>query len=113
MALWVVDFLTQRYQRVKLSSDCYSEWGPVPVCVPQGSKLGSWLFTLIINDLGVSDVLAWKYVDDTTLTEIVRKGGRSNIQSTVDVVQDWSHEQNMQLNVDSNILYLNTIDVGY
>ena len=95
MALWVVDFLKQRYQRIKVSSDCYSEWEPVPAGVLQGIKLGPWLFILMINDLRVSDVHGWKYVDDTTIAEIVRKGGRSNIQNSVDGVQDWSYERNM------------------
>ena len=34
---WLKDFLTNRYQRTKLASDCYSEWGRVP----QGSKRSS------------------------------------------------------------------------
>ena len=95
MALWLVDFLKQRYQRVKVSSDCCSEWEPVPAVVQQGIKLGPWLFILMINDLRVSDVHGWKYVDDTTIAEIVRQGGRSNIQNSVDGVQDWSYERNM------------------
>ena len=95
MALWVVDFLKQRYQRVRVSSDCYSEWELVPADLPQGIKLGLWLFILMINDLRVSDVHGWKYVDDTTIAEIVRKGGRSNIQNSVEGVQDWSYERNM------------------
>jgi hypothetical protein len=35
IARWVVDFLTNRKQRVKLSHDCFSEWGDVPSGVPQ------------------------------------------------------------------------------
>ena len=41
---WILDFLSDRSQRVKLSRDCLSEWGAVPAGVPQGTKLGSWLF---------------------------------------------------------------------
>ena len=44
VALWVVDFLTHRQQRVKLSRDCFYEWGPVPASVPQGTKLSPSLF---------------------------------------------------------------------
>ena len=46
MALWVVDFLKQRYQRVKVSSDCYSEWEPVPADFAAGHKTGPLAFHL-------------------------------------------------------------------
>ena len=67
IARWVCDFLMDRRQRVKLSNDCFSEWGAVPSGVPQGTKLGPWLFVLMINDLRPSGSDAWKYIDDTTL----------------------------------------------
>ncbi|CAB4003785.1 Hypothetical predicted protein, partial [Paramuricea clavata] len=47
----VRDFLTDRQQRVKLSSDSFSEWATVPAVVLQGTKLGPWLYLLMINDL--------------------------------------------------------------
>jgi hypothetical protein len=39
VARCVCDFLSNRFQRVKLSNDCFSEWGAVPSGVPQGTKL--------------------------------------------------------------------------
>ena len=37
---WIIDFLSDRLQRIKLSEGCYSEWGSVPSGVSQGTKLG-------------------------------------------------------------------------
>ena len=48
---WIIDFLTCRKQRVKHSNECYSEWGNIPSGVTPGTKLGPWLFTIVINDL--------------------------------------------------------------
>ena len=100
VARWVVDFLVHRYQRVKLSADCFSEWGPVPAGVPQGTKLGPWLFLLMINDLRIPQVQTWKYVDDTTVAEIVPRNALGDAQTAVKVVEDWSKAQKMQLNAD-------------
>ena len=64
---WIIYFLSNRSQRIKLSEGCYSEWGSLPSGVLQGTKLGQWLFLVLINDLDVDNLAnVWKYVDDTT-----------------------------------------------
>ena len=79
---WTIDFLQDKKQRVKLANDCVSEWGVVPAGVPQGTKPGPWLFLLMINDLKIT---AWKYVDDTTVSEVVKKGDTSKAQDAVSI----------------------------
>ncbi|XP_022806735.1 uncharacterized protein LOC111343809 [Stylophora pistillata] len=87
--VWVLDFLSDRKQRVRLSSDCRSEGGSVPARVPQGTKLGPGLFLFMINDLEV-DALTWKYVDDTTIAQTKPRGLTSDAQSAVSAIEAWS-----------------------
>ena len=100
IARWVADFLTNRKQRVKLSHDCFSEWGDVPSGVPQGTKLGPWLFLLMINDLKIQDVSSWKFVDDTTISEVVQIETNGQVQDAVTSVEKWSNENKLQLNAE-------------
>ena len=60
--------------------------------------MGPWLFTLMINDLVINDHV-WKYVDDTTTSEIVPKDEVSNAQSIADRVMEWSRENRVHLNL--------------
>ena len=56
---WIIDFLSDRSQRIKFASECFSEWGPVPVGVPQGTKLGPWRFTSMLKNLNLLVILVW------------------------------------------------------
>ena len=80
--------------------DCFSEWGAVPSGVLQSTKLGPWLFILMISDLHTPGYEAWKYVDDTTLAQVVPRGGQSVMQVAVTAVEQWSITNKLQLNPD-------------
>ncbi len=97
---WILDFLLDHKQRVRLSSDCYSEWGYVPAGVPQGTKLGPWLFAIMVNeDVNVTgDKELWKYVDDTSTAELVPKNTPSTLQNSVDEFTRKSQANKFRLN---------------
>ena len=93
---WVASFLSNRQQRVKLGN-FNSTWGYLRGSVPQGSCIGPLLFVLMIDDLQ-PHCHNIKFMDDTTLTEIITK--QSKMQNHLDYVIDWSEMNNMVLNAN-------------
>jgi hypothetical protein len=51
----------------------------------------------MINNLVIHDVNKWKDVDDT-IAEIVPRNNKSDAQTPINAVADWSKENLMQLN---------------
>ena len=66
--------------------------------MPQGTKLGPWLFAIMINNLDVTDANLWKFVDDTTISEHVDKREISRAQSLVDELTEKAKDDKFQLN---------------
>ena len=55
----------------------------------------------MINDLDVNTPNLWKFVDDTTVSEVVPKETTNEAQSIVNQVIEWSHVNKVELNTDN------------
>ena len=79
---WIAAFFSNKQQRAKLEKDCFSEWSSDRAGVPQGVKLGPWLFLVMLNYLSADTSSGlFKYVDDTTVYEVVENKGTSHAQA--------------------------------
>ena len=66
--------------------------------MPQGSRLGPLSFLVLIDDLEVG-CLVHKFIDDTTLTELLDdRTKQSNMQSCFDSLLTWSDKNDMAVN---------------
>ena len=98
---WIADFLRGRTQTVKINS-VLSSFLQVPAGIPQGTKIGPWLFLAIINDLRISNSTTselWKFADDTSVSEVIPKTGVSSQPDTVNEVHKWSNYKTFQFNL--------------
>jgi len=71
--------MQNRFQRVKLSN-IFSDWLSLNRGMPQESWLGPLTFIVVIDDLSTG-YLVHKFVDDSTLSEIIGKDGVSLMET--------------------------------
>ena len=93
---WIQAFLCHRKQRVKLG-DTTSEWSFINGGVPQGTKLGPLLFIIMLTDLQpVLPVV--KYVDDTTVYDVLKPGQNGLLQESLNDMIKWTSDNYMAIN---------------
>ena len=98
---WIKDFLTNRYQHVKIN-DSSSNKVPVTSGVPQGSVLGPSLFIYFINDLpNCAKSLIKIFADDTkNYSPITSIEDRDQLQSSINQLVKWSELWLVRFNSD-------------
>ena len=95
---WVVDFLTNRKQRV-IHKNVLSDWIGLSGGVPHGTITGPLTFLCMINDaLSNRDHQVWKYVDDLTIWKDLVRVTTCSLQPRLDSLSSWSQENKLKLN---------------
>jgi len=75
-----------------------ASWKELNGAMPQGSWLGPLSFLVLINDLSTGCPMH-KYVDDTTLSEVLLPIQlKSNMETYLQNLTDWATLNDMQLN---------------
>jgi len=98
---WFFSFLQHRSQRVRIGTN-HSSYSQLNYALPQGSWLGPLSFLVLINDLK-PDCLVHKYVDDTTLTELLYDRTKpSSMQSFFHQLLNWADQNEMVVNLHQN-----------
>ncbi|XP_063967058.1 uncharacterized protein LOC135156958 [Lytechinus pictus] len=90
----ICSFLCNRKQTVRYHGKAAEE-DTITCGVPQGTRLGSILFFVLVNDASVDCANRWKYVDDLTLVEILKKSQPSQLQSNVDALVQWCNSNDV------------------
>jgi len=95
---WLCGFLACRRQRVKLGNEI-SEWLVMKGAMPQGSWLGPLCFIVYIHDMPtIKEIFTHKYIDDTTLTEVVKKNVKTQMNTALENIEKWSAVNQMKIN---------------
>ena len=92
--------LTSRKQAVRIGRTL-SDWLTLKGGVPQGTKLGVILFTVMTNKLLSDWQLRIKYIDDTTALEIIPRNSRSLLTVVASDIHNFAIAHNTRLNPPS------------
>ena len=94
---WVSAFLSNRMQATRIAG-VLSDWKSPNGGIPQGTKLGVILFSVMTNELLVDWNLRTKFVDDTTALEIIPRNSTSLMNIVAENVNEFAEKNRMKLN---------------
>ncbi|KAK3544058.1 hypothetical protein QTP86_000868 [Hemibagrus guttatus] len=99
MYSWITDFLTDRWQFVRLGMHV-SDLQHISTGSPQGCVLSPLLFSLYTNGCisGHQSVKLLKFADDITLIGLISDGDESAYRGEMDRLVSWCSMNNLELN---------------
>ena len=97
---WLLDFLSQRPQAVRVGNNISSSI-TLSTGAPQGCVLSPLLFTLLTHDCTPthSSNHLVKFADDTTLVGLISNGDETHYRKEVELLTRWCRDNNLLLNV--------------
>jgi len=105
---WLISYLTERLQSVKLKSSV-SEYLEIKSRVPQGSTLGSLLFSVYVNDLANLGLFGnlYSFADDTALiyNAVNEKILINNITHDLNILTNWFSTNKICPNINKSCLH--------
>ena len=101
MCLWILDFLLNRPQVVKIG-DNLSSSVTLSTGTPQGCVLSPMLYTLFTHDCLSCHVgtKILKFADDTTVIGLITNSDESEYRDQVNKLISWCSDNNLELNVN-------------
>ena len=100
---WLVSFLQNRRQKVRLPNGTTSSWKSITCGIPQGTLVGPLAFLAMVNGAAAEEENRLKYVDDLTVyqsTPIDMIEERWALQKITDELAHWSSNSKMVLNAE-------------
>ena len=98
---WLKNYLTQRYQRVKVG-DSFSDWIHNSSGIPQGSVLGPLFFIIYINDITsvIRNCQIKIFVDDTKIyIPVSHENDIALLQNDLDRLNVWALSNQLKFSV--------------
>ena len=94
---WIRSCLTNRTQAVRIGN-VLSDWTHTHGIISQGTKMGVTLFSVMINRLLRDSNVREKYVDDTTVVEILPRNSINLLDLAVRDTHSFCIDRKMKLN---------------
>jgi len=96
---WFFSYLSRRQQRTRVKRKT-SSWRYLNGSMPQGSLLGPFSFLVLIDDLAPG-CQTHKYVDDTTMSEILKSANSpSHMLNFLNAANLWASQNDMKINTN-------------
>uniref|UniRef100_A0AAX7SSM7 Reverse transcriptase domain-containing protein n=1 Tax=Astatotilapia calliptera TaxID=8154 RepID=A0AAX7SSM7_ASTCA len=98
---WLLDFLTNRPQHVRLDNHCSSTI-TMNTGVPQGCVMSPFLYSLFTHNCRPADAsnTIIKFADDTTVIGLISDNDEAAYREEVDRLAEWCDTNNLLLNTE-------------